>query len=278
MSKFWKVVLVIGLIALSGAFWYFLFTYAPTTDTYSDEYYAEDLSISPWSEDPSCNVAGINLHGELMTYVPYADQDYDYASAEYLWWLLDEADKSKGIQAVIFEIDSYGGSPVAAEELGNKIKNMQKPVMVVVRGAAVSAGYWVASAGDRVFASELSDIGGIGVTMSYLDESKINEKEGFTWNSLSTGKFKDSGSAQKALTAEERALFERDLGIIFDKFKSVVAENRGLGSDKVAELADGSTMLGTMAVQNGLVDAIGSVPDAEEYLKTKLTIEPETCW
>ncbi len=278
MSKFWKIFGIIGLVALSAAFWYVIFTYAPAEETFTDETYEEELSTSPWSEDRSCNIAGINFHGDLMTYVPYADQDYDYASGEDLLWLLDEAEEDKNIKAIILEIDSYGGSPVAAEELGNKIKSMEKPVIVVGRDVMLSAGYWVASAADRVFASELSDIGSIGVTMSYVDESKLNDMEGYTWNSLSTGKFKDSGTTQKALTAEERALFERDIAIIFDKFVRVVSENRGIPVEKVRELADGSTMLGAMALENGLIDAIGSITDAESYIATTLSIEPETCW
>ena len=47
--------------------------------------------------------------------------------------------------------------------------------------------------------------------MSYLDESKLNIKEGYTWNNLSTGIFKDAGNSDKPLTAEERAIFERDI-------------------------------------------------------------------
>jgi protease-4 len=284
--KKWKIisfVLMFVIVVLLGLY-LFIFrwervTYFTGSEAEFDSMEeAEELSTSPWSEDRSCNIAGINFHGDLMTYVPYADQDYDYASGEDLLWLLDEAEEDKNIKAVILEIDSHGGSPVAAEELANKIKSMQKPVIVVGREVMASAGYWVASAADRVYASELSDVGSIGVTMSYVDESKLNDMEGYTWNSLSTGKFKDSGTTQKALTAEERALFERDIAIIFDKFVRVVSENRGIPVEKVRELADGSTMLGTMALENGLIDAIGSIPEAESYLATTLAIEPETCW
>lgn len=224
---------------------------------------------------------GVNLHGEIFTYVPYENEDGDYASSENILSYLQEIEESpeyESIKAVLIEIDSYGGSPVASEELANKIKDYKLPVIAMVREGATSGAYWVASASDRIFASKMSDIGSIGVTMSYLDDSKLNEKEGYTWNSLSTGKFKDSGSEQKPLTKEERALFERDLNIIHEQFVKAVAENRGIPEEKVRELADGSSMLGEMALEKGLIDEIGFIEEVEEYIKIKYGVEPEICW
>ncbi len=233
----------------------------------SEEYY-----------EPECNIAGINLHGELWTYLPEELYSGDYASSEDIYAALSDAESNPQMLGVFLDVDSYGGLPVAAEELSNKILAMEKPVVAVIRMGGASAAYWVASSADRVFASELSDIGSIGVTMSYLDESKLNQNEGYTWNSLSTGKFKDSGSTDKPLTAEERALFERDLKITFENFIGAVAENRGLSLEKVRALADGSTMMGKQALANGLIDEIGSLPEAEKYLKTTLSVEPVVCW
>ena len=281
MTKKTEIIICIIVVILAVVFWYYVL--GPRHDRMArnaggyEENTGESIGL-PWEFDPSCNVAGVNLHGQLMTYMPVATEEQDFASGEYIYWVLDEAEKSSDIRAVILEIDSYGGSAVAAEELGNKIKSMEKPVIIVARTAAVSAGYWVASAGDRIFASELSDIGSIGVSMSYLDESKLNEREGYTWNSLSTGKFKDSGSDQKALTKDERTIFERDMKIIFDKFIRVVSENRGLSIEKVTALADGSSMLGKMALENGLIDAIGFVPEAKSYIGDTYSFVPKVCW
>ncbi len=114
--------------------------------------------------------------------------------------------------------------------------------------------------------------------MSYLDESKINVKNGYTWNSLSTGTFKDMGSNEKALTKAERDIFERDLKIIHKEFLNVVSTNRNMSLEEVDRLADGSVMLGEMAKEKGLIDEIGSMQEAKEYLKKTYNIEPEICW
>lgn len=270
--------IIIGILATllvtALALYFFIFRWDRVT-FYEGTY---DESLEEEYYDESCNIAGINFHGELWTYLPEEFYPGDYASAEDIYAALSEAEENPQILGVLLEVDSYGGLPIAAEELSNKIRSMQKPVVAVIRGAGASAGYWVASSADRVFASELSDIGSIGVTMSYMDQSKLNQKEGYTWNSLSTGKFKDSGNDQKPLTAEERALFERDIKLTFEKFIATVAENRRLSTEKVRTLADGSTMMGRQALANGLIDEIGFMPEAKKYLKSTLNIEPVVCW
>ncbi len=280
MSKRAKILIGILLFLLIGFVLYYVFVLRLERVTYYEpgEY---DPETGELYADNSCNVIGINLHGEMFTYVPPELEDGDYASGEFIISDLQDIEENpeyEAVKAVLIEIDSYGGSPVASEELSNMIKDYKLPVIAMVREGATSGAYWVASASDRIFASKMSDIGSIGVTMSYLDDSKLNEKEGYTWNSLSTGKFKDSGSEQKPLTKEERALFERDLNVIHEEFVKAVSINRNLPIEKVRELADGSSMLGEMALKNGLIDEIGSYEEVKEYLKTKYDFEPEICW
>lgn len=114
--------------------------------------------------------------------------------------------------------------------------------------------------------------------MYYLDKTKKNEKEGLTYNSLSTGKFKDYGDPNKPMTTEEKELIMRDLEIMHNLFIKAVSENRNLPIDKVRALADGSSMPGEMALENGLIDKIGGIYDVEDYLKEKLGENIEVCW
>lgn len=279
MPKKAKIIIGILIFLLLAAFalYYFIFRLQRVTiyeGTYEDA--MEESAIAEyWG---TCNVAGINLHGNLVTYVTDDEYNFNEASAEEIYAMLDFAEETEQIKAIVLEIDSYGGSPVASEEIANKIKRTKKPVIAVIREGGASGAYWVASAADYIFASELSDIGSIGVTMSYLDESKLNIKEGYTWNNLSTGIFKDAGNSDKPLTAEERAIFERDIKIVFDKFKAEVAKNRGLSLEEVEALADGSTMLGRQALEAGLIDGIGYLEEAEDYIASKYDIETDVCW
>lgn len=245
-------------------------------DDYSHEY-----EQTPYSEQ-TCNVAGVTFHGTLTTY--YVDPTLDPAfadavAADSLMYYLAEAEASPHIQVILLEVDSYGGLPVAAEELANYIKkNVSKPVITQIRGAGASAAYWVASASDVIFASALSDIGSIGVTISYTDNGIANEQSGYTYNELSSGKFKDMGSPDKTLSAEERALYMRDIQITYDAFVKTVSNNRRLRLEKVYEIADGSSVMGETALQLGLIDHIGNSTDVEKYIHDTYSIEPVICW
>jgi protease-4 len=102
--------------------------------------------------------------------------------------------------------------------------------------------------------------------------------EGVHYNDLSSAKFKDTGDPNRTLTQEEKELLMRDLKIVHENFVDAVALNRGLPRDDVAALADGSSMLGDMAFQKGLIDRIGGVYEAREYLSERIGEPADICW
>lgn len=256
-----------------------------SASSFSEEETEEMTSNEESESEPeeNCNVTGLSVVGYLTTYIPntdYSDEGYiteDETSSDEIMQYIRDAEKDNKIKAILIEIDSYGGQAVAGEEIANAIKSSTKPTIAVIRSAGASAAYLAATGANIIYASKNSDVGGIGVTMSYLDYTKYNEKEGLTYNQLSTGKFKDSGDPDKPLTLEEKKLFERDLNIMFNNFIQAVSENRKLSIDKVKKLADGSTVLGEMALKNGLIDKIGSPIEVRNYLKEKLNEEIRVC-
>ncbi|MDP2944152.1 MAG: S49 family peptidase [bacterium] len=253
---------------------------------YSDSFdnSGEASTDTTQAEETTCNVVGIELHGEVVAYISPESEDgdgnplNDETASENVVLAIEDADKDETVKAIILEVDSYGGSPVAAEEIGRAMKRATKPTVALVRTAAISAAYLASTGANVIFASVLSDIGGIGVTMSYLDSSKQNIKDGLTYNSLSSGKFKDYGDPDKPLTSEERELLMRDINIMNENFIKAVAANRNLDVDKVRLLADGSSLPGQMALENGLIDRIGGMVEVKEYLKKKIGKEAEVCW
>lgn len=233
----------------------------------------------------TCNAVGVEIRDCIMTYQPTdpansASTEYCdvITSSEDVVWKLEEAANSPQIKAVVIEVDSTGGSPVAAEEIAAAIKALGKPSIAWVRGNADSAAYWIASAADSIIAAENSDIGGIGVTQSFTDNSKENQKKGITFNQLSTGLYKDTGNPDKPLTADEKTYLLRDLNIMLNNFINAVAMNRNLSVAKVTALADGSTMLGRMALKNGLIDEIGTKAKVWAELEAAIGEKPEVCW
>lgn len=234
--------------------------------------------------EKTCNTMVVKLYGDMVTYISPKNKDENgnhlnnETASEDVVSAIETANKDKTIKAIILEVDSYGGSAIGAEEIANTLKRAAKPTVALVRSGATSAAYWASTGANIIFASNLSDIGSIGVTMSYLDASKQNINNGLTYNSLSVGKFKDYGDSNKPLTSEEKKLIMRDLNIIYENFIKTVAKNRNLDINKVKKLADGSSMPGQMALDNGLIDRIGGMNEVKEYLKNKTGEDTEICW
>ncbi|MEK7100616.1 MAG: signal peptide peptidase SppA, partial [Patescibacteria group bacterium] len=233
-----------------------------------------------------CNVVGINVHGCIMTYAPAADEGTSgvpegcgaMAISEEIIGTLEQASQYGNIRAVLLDIDSTGGQAQAAVEIEDALTMAGLPSVAWIRGYGDSAAYWVASAASTIIASKESDIGSIGVTSSYTDYSRQNASEGITYNSISTGKYKDMGNPDKPLTPEERAVIEKSLRITLDNFVQTIARNRDLPVEKVRELADGSTWLGEEALSLGLIDKLGTYPTVLEHLREVLQDEPVICW
>ncbi len=271
MSKTRKFIETIGVIILLMAiavFWWETINYTMEDD---------------WFGDESCNVSNIKLQGNLYSYISQSEKDengitiIDAVSSEDIVSAIENADNDENIKAIVMEIDSFGGGPVAGEEVAGALRKAKKPTVALIREYGLSAAYYAATGADMIFASANSYVGSIGVTISYLDNAKKNETDGITFNQLSAGKFKDMFNSDKPLTDEERKLIERDLKILHENFIKAVAENRKMDIEKVRELADGSSMPGQMALENNLIDQIGGMDEVKEYLKEKIGEEAEIC-
>lgn len=277
-----SIALIIVLI-VNNAFFIEGRLYDPTGASRKESASTTPTEDSDTAMDNNCSVVGINLHGTIMTYIPMhsegdASFDYDSIASEEIIGKIDQANSNPNIQAILVEVDSVGGSPVAGNELENAIRTSKKPVVAMIRDNGASAAYLAISGASKVFAAKSSNVGSIGVTSSYLSNVKSNEKNGYTYEQLSIGKYKDAGSQDKPLTDEERALIMRDTTIIYDDFVDTVAKNRGLMIDEVKEIADGSTVLGSQAKMLHLIDEIGGIDDVEKYLQETMGVAPTICF
>ncbi len=235
------------------------------------------------NEDMNCSVMGINLHGMILTYIPPKNENdsfenTDVVASEEVSYLIRQANEDESIKAIVLEVDSAGGLPVAGEEIANALKNSSKPTVGVIRSSGLSAAYWAVTGANHIFASRNSDVGSIGVTSSYLDNVGKNQKEGNTYVQLSSGKYKDAGDPDRPLTEEERQLFLRDIKILHKNFVAEVAANRNIPVADIQKIADGSSVLGDNAKALHLIDDIGGMPEVEKYLEGIIGEKPEICW
>jgi protease-4 len=188
---------------------------------------------------------------------------------------IHEANASSRIKAIILEINSPGGSPVATDEVVSALKQVKKPKVAVIRETGASGAYWIATAADRIFANKMSVTGSIGVIGSHLEYAGIMQNYNVTYRRLVAGKYKDIGTPYKEMTPDETALYQNILDTIHDFFIEDVASNRKLPVEVVRNLSTGFVYLGSEAQKLGLIDEIGSKDDAARYLAAQLNITPE---
>lgn len=223
--------------------------------------------------DGTCNIAVLPVEGVILPYYGLAEFDM-VVTPERIERFMHDAENDERIEAVLVEINSPGGTPVASERISERFRNSSLPVVGLIGDVGASGGYMVAAATDYLIASPMSSVGSIGVNASYVEESLKNEEEGLTYVQLTTGQFKDTGSPNRPITEEERALLQSDLDILHNRFIDLITKYRDLDRAQVEAVADGSSMPGQRALDNQLVDTLGSRPEARGVLSTIIGKSP----
>jgi|GEM_PF-5832138 len=223
------------------------------------------------------NVALIKVHGEIVTYRDSLADERDVVSSEEIVEYINSASEDGNVKAIVLDVDSYGGSPVAGKEIADALRAVGKPTVALIRGAGDSAGYMLATGAQKIYATDFSEVGSIGITMSYLDYSQKNIAEGVAYQEISSGKFKDIGNPNKSITQEEYDMLAGFVRQLKDNFVSLISENRNMDRAKVEEVADGSIMTAQEAKNRGLIDEIGDLEDVKFWLKTQLGTDLQVC-
>ena len=201
-------------------------------------------------------VAVIEIFGALA-HRPYADwagwiQGYQDVATQ-----LDAALKDRSVKAVVLSIDSPGGMADGCAQLAEQISSARaiKPIHACVNDLAASAGYWIASAAEKISATKTARVGSIGVRALHLDISKALAETGYTVTEIYAGERKIDGTPYAPLSDEARAAIQSSVDYTYGLFVSAVAANRRL--DKSAVTATQAAMYDpTQAKRLGLIDAI----------------------
>lgn len=240
--------------------------------------FGENL-FSDSDNNSDCNVLAFSIQGYLSTYSnDKLREELELTSSEDIVYGLMEAQKDPDIKAVMLVVDSSGGDGVAGQEISNALKSVTKPNVAIIRSIGASSAYWASTGAQRIFASNISDVGSIGVTASYLDESQKNEDEGLKYIELNSAKYKDLGDPSRVISKEERDIIISDLEKIHNIFVREVAENRNLEILDVQKIANGLTFVGVDAIELGLIDEIGDIRSGIKYIENLIGEEVNVCW
>lgn len=165
------------------------------------------------------------------------------------------------LKALVIRVDSPGGAVAPSQELYQEIRRASKkmPVVVSMGSVAASGGFWVAMAGDYIFASAGSITGSIGVISQNPDLQRVAEQLQFNMRTYKSGPHKDMGNPFRAMTEADDAVFMALIDDVYEQFVEIIHERRGLEIAEIKKFADGRVFTGRAAKSYGVVDELGGL-------------------
>jgi protease-4 len=191
--------------------------------------------------------------------------------------VLDTARDDEDVRGILLRIDSPGGTATASEQIYTEILRFKTerniPVVAQLLTTAASGGYYIAMAADSVQAHPTTVTGSIGVIFSSVNFAGLMEKVGIEDQTITAGEFKDAGSPFRRLTAEERSQLQSIVDDLYARFRDIVVLGRPeLDREQVDALANGRIYSAPQALENGLVDEIGTIEDAVGTIERELGV------
>lgn len=209
--------------------------------------------------------------------LPLPDPYEAQAGAETIAQALRNAEADDSVAAVIFHVESPGGSPLGSDLIWREAQRLRqrKPVVVLMGGQAASGGYYVAAAGDRIVARPTTLTGSIGIWGGKFSTAELYEKLGIGREAVQRGAMAGLHSEMSPFSEAERKRIRQQMEATYTLFKSRVAEGRDMTAEAVEEVARGRVWSGRRAQEVGLVDELGDFETALAIAKELADLDPD---
>jgi protease-4 len=179
---------------------------------------------------------------------------------------LRKAERDPRVRAVILRIDSPGGAVTASDTLYSELlafrERSGKPIVASLGDVAASGGYYVALAADRIIAHPTTITGSVGVIIPIVNINAGMARLGIEARPIVSGPNKDIGNPLTPTNPEHEAILQGLVDTMHTRFRGLVSARRQLEGDALDRVTDGRVLLGSAAVEAGLVDATGDIEDA----------------
>lgn len=173
--------------------------------------------------------------------------------------------EDESIKAIVMRVNSPGGDALVSDLIWREVTlaKKKKPFVVSMGNYAASGGYYISCAADSIVAEPNTITGSIGVFGIIPNMQKFfKDKLGITFDRVTTGKYSDIGTVTRPLTADEKAIIQREIDRVYETFVKKCAEGRRKSFDDIHKIAQGRVWSGIQAKEIGLVDRLGGLGDA----------------
>ncbi|MEX2629024.1 MAG: signal peptide peptidase SppA [Tistlia sp.] len=239
-------------------------------------YLADLAERGPAGDDP--RIAVIHGQGAVMLGESEGASPLGSVSmgADTLVEAFAEAAADPEVRAILFRVDSPGGSYAASDSIWRAVRRAQeagKPVVVSMGALAASGGYFVAAPADRIIAEPGTVTGSIGVVSGKILTAGLWRELGVTWSGVQAGENAGFWDSTRDFTPEQWQRFTGFVDAAYQDFLDKVASGRDLPEEEAAALAGGRVWSGADAAERGLVDGLGGYRAAIEAAKALAGIE-----
>ena len=221
----------------------------------------------------SNTVAVIYGIGEITDY-PERPSDFAY---DNIAPQIEEAMMNDNIAAVVLYLNSPGGSVIASEKIRRSLEALQKytvkPIIVSMNGTAASGAYWIGSQAEKIFATQSTITGSIGVFGLSFGAHRLLNKYGAYQDGVATNELAQAPIA-KEMPYSQQMMYNLAVEKTYKDFVELVAKNRGLKANTYEIFAEGQIFLAEEAQTLGLVDEVGNLSDAIAYAAKQAGIDP----
>lgn len=242
-------------------------------DTFRGTEFADYLAAHPYSPKGG-RVGVVTVAGSIVD----GEAPAGTAGGDTISRLILDAIAGGDLEALVVRVDSPGGSALAAERIRLAVLEARKaklPVVVSMGNVAASGGYWIATAGDKVFAEPATITGSIGVFGILPTFENTAAKIGVSGDGVSTTPLSGQPDILRGTNAVTDQLMQGGVEDIYRRFTGLVATSRKIPLPRVLEIAEGRVWDGGSARQLGLVDAFGSIDDAVAEAARRAKLDPE---
>lgn len=178
--------------------------------------------------------------------------------------LIREAREERDLKALVLRIDSGGGSAFASELIREQLELTRQqgiPVLVSMGSVAASGGYWIAMGADEIWATPTTITGSIGVFSAFPTLENSLDKLGISTDGVGTTELADALRLDRPLSPQAADVLQQSVDSIYQRFLSIVAENRHTTPEQVHAVGQGRVWTGMAAKELGLVDQLGELPE-----------------
>ena len=208
--------------------------------------------------------------------IQLGDEGEGQISSERISKTIRKARLDSTIKAIVFRVNSGGGSNVASEVIWKELNlaRQVKPVIASFGDVAASGGYYISVPADTIVASKNTITGSIGVWGVLLNMKKfLNEKLGITMDIEKTNRYSDFMSGYRSLSAKEREVMQNHVDKIYNTFVTHVSDGRNMNYDEVDKIGEGRVWSGINAKEIGLIDIYGGLTTAIDIAVDKANVE-----